>query len=180
MSRTTCKILQHFSVWRPQIKRNEVMFCFYTKYYGKVTYTCSNSQLEWFITFLWNTWTNCHMSYGTQRNPPPMDHFSVYFITIWCFPQDSQWISLLYSSTIKWLWNKHSFHICLDCRIENNMKISNFSSTESPWSWVYSLHIQILSEKKSQCTNWCLRYDQYIFVICVISRWTMPMSLNAD
>ena len=63
-----------------------------------------------------------------------MHHFSVYFITKWCFPQDSQWILLLYtcSSSIKWLWNKPSFHICLDCRIENNMKMSNFSSTESP------------------------------------------------
>ena len=54
MSHTTYTILQHFSVWWPQIKRNEVMFCFYTKYYGKGI--DSNSQLEWFIIFLWNTW----------------------------------------------------------------------------------------------------------------------------
>ena len=44
---------KHFLVWWPQIKRNSVMFRFYTKYYGKVMY--SNSQLEWFIIFLWNT-----------------------------------------------------------------------------------------------------------------------------
>ena len=69
---------------------------------------------------------------GRREILHPMHHFSVYFITKWCFPQDSQWILLLYSSTIKWLWNKPSLHICLDCRIENNMKISNFSSTESP------------------------------------------------
>ena len=39
-------------------------------------------------------------------------------------------IKLLYSSTIRWLWNKPSFHICLYCRVNNNMKISNFCSTE--------------------------------------------------
>ena len=69
LSHTTYKILLNFLVWWPQIKRNEVMFCFYTKYYGKVIY--SNSQPEWFIIIVWNTWYNCHMSYGTQRNPPP-------------------------------------------------------------------------------------------------------------
>ena len=42
------------------------------------------------------------MSYVTQRNPPPDAIFSPgYFITKWYFPQDSQWILLLYSSMIK-------------------------------------------------------------------------------
>ena len=35
---------------------------------------------------------------GTQRYPPPMHHFSVYSITKYYFPQDTQWILLLYSS----------------------------------------------------------------------------------
>ena len=35
---------------------------------------------------------------------------------------------LLYNSTMRWLWNKLSFHICLDYWKENNMKMSKFSS----------------------------------------------------
>ena len=57
--------------------------------------------------------------------------FSVYFVTQWCFPQDNQWILLLYSILYD---NYETNLLCLDCRIENNMKMSNFSSTESPWS----------------------------------------------
>ena len=136
MSRTTYKVLQFFLVLWPQIKRNEVMFRFHTKYYWKVMY--SNSQLEWFIIFyeIHDKIAICRT--GRREILHPMHHFSVYFITKLCFPQDSQWILLLYSSTIKWLWNKPSPHICLDCRIENNRKISNFSSTESPLSLFYT------------------------------------------
>ena len=48
-----------------------------------------------------------------------------------CFPQDNQWILLLYSILYD---NYETNLLCLDCRIENNMKMSNFFSTESPWS----------------------------------------------
>ena len=46
---------------------------------------------------------------------------------------------LLYtcSSTVRWLWNNPSFHICLDYRMENNMKMSKCSSMESPFPIFY-------------------------------------------
>ena len=45
------KFLQHFPVWWPYMKRNELMFCCYTKYYGKV--------------ILYGWWQE-----GTSRNVP--------------------------------------------------------------------------------------------------------------
>ena len=74
---------------------------------------------------------NCHMSYGTQINPPHHAPFLGCFIITWCLPQDTSGYILLYNSTMRWLWNKPSCHICLDYRMENNMKISKLSSTES-------------------------------------------------
>ena len=32
---------------------------------------------------------------------------------------------------MRWVWNKPSFHVCLDYRFENNMKMAKISSTES-------------------------------------------------
>ena len=82
-------ILQHFPVWWPYKNRNEVMFCGNAKYYGKVIW--SNSQLEWISPFLWNRWKNCHMWYGTQRNPPIHAHFlCLIHNTKWYFHQDDQ------------------------------------------------------------------------------------------
>ena len=48
------------------------------------------------------------------------------------FPSRQPVTILLYSSTMRRLWNKPSYHICLDYRMENNMKLSTFSSTELP------------------------------------------------
>ena len=35
---------------------------------------------------------------------------------------------------MRWVWNKPSFHICLDYRVENNMHMTKISSTESPFN----------------------------------------------
>ena len=71
MSRTTYNILQHFSVWWPQIKRNEVMFCFILITMGRYIAIFSWSD----FIFLWNT------SYGTQRNP--QSHAPFFFFFQW-------------------------------------------------------------------------------------------------
>ena len=99
-----CKFLQHFSVWWPHIERKEVMFCCHTKHYE------------------------------TQRNRQCHAHFFCQFYYEMAFPSKQPMDVLLYStcSIMRWLWNKPSFHICLDNRMENNLKMSTFCSTESP------------------------------------------------
>ena len=63
-----------------------------------------------------------------QRNPPKSCTF---FVSI-SFHQDDQWIYCFNSSTMRWVWNKPSFHICLDYRMENNVRMAKFFSMESP------------------------------------------------
>ena len=72
------------------------------------------------------------MSYGTQRNPPCYAPFPFYFITNWHYPQDNQWM--------------YCFMVVLEDNHETNchfisvwniewkiiLKITKFSSTESP------------------------------------------------
>ena len=91
---------------------------------------------EWFSPILCNRWRKkyCHKLCRTGRRETLqfMHLFCVYFITKWHFPQDYQLIYCFNSSILWWVWNKPSFHICLDYRMENNMKMTKISSTESP------------------------------------------------
>ena len=84
--------------------------------------------------FLWNRYI-FKFSYVVRdavksSRPCP---FSVYFIKNRYSPSRQPDDILLYNyGTMRWLWNKPSFHICLDYRMENSMKTSKFSSTELP------------------------------------------------
>ena len=134
MSRTTYKNLHHFPFWWPYEKLNRGLLCIHVKHCGKQIE--SNSHLELFILFLWNRWENCHMSYGTQRNAPISASFSIIFR--WKMPFSSRKLIDIVneSSTFRWLWNQLSFHFHLAYITENNLKISKFSSTESPPSFL--------------------------------------------
>ena len=103
MSRTTYTILQHFSAWWPCFKRNEVMFCCHTKYYGKVIW--SNGQLEWFILFLWKRSEKFHMLYGMQRNPPGHAPFFCPFHFEMVFPSIQPVDILLYIVWLSLIWD---------------------------------------------------------------------------
>ena len=76
------------------------------------------------------------MSYRMQRNAPP---HALFFLSILLhngvfLKTASGYYCFIVVLFIRLLWNKASFHICLGCRIENSMKISNFSGMESPFS----------------------------------------------
>ena len=83
------------------------------------------------------------MLYGTQRNPLGHAPFLCLFYYEMVFTSRKPVDILLYSSTMRWPWNKNSFHICLDYRIENNMKLSKCSSTESPFGLVKEIYALI-------------------------------------
>ena len=70
---------------------------------------------------------------GRREMLRAMHYSSFYFIMKWHFPLRQPVDILLYSSTLRQVWNKLSLHVCLDYRMENNMKMSTFSSTESPF-----------------------------------------------
>ena len=76
------------------------------------------------------------MLYGTQRNPPRNAPVSVYYITKWHFPQDDWSVDiLLYSYLVAYyeMTMKQAFiSYLLDYKMKNNMKMSTFSSMESP------------------------------------------------
>ena len=88
--------------------------------------------MEWFILFLWNRWKNSHMLYGMQRYPPCHAPFFCSFYYKMVFPSRQSLDILLYRSTMKWPRNKASFYICLDYRVENNMKCQHFLVRNCP------------------------------------------------
>ena len=81
---------------------------------------------EYFCVY--SRWTNCHICRMRIRETLQVMHlFCVYFITKWNFHQDDQWIYYFNTIAMRWIWNKPSFHIHLDYRMENNVKKN--------WKW---------------------------------------------